>query len=140
MSVNACHGAVPAAHLPVAVHGCLLVGAMTSSAPILTAAMVPNGPTSGQAFVTVSGMNFGGASDMTASMRIASRSCITAAWTSVSSLFCVHGASSFDEGPCWGIGAWSWYGGHTLASTVGGVVGTALGIFSFDGECAVPCT
>ena len=80
-----------------------------------------NAPHSGDASVTVSGLNFG-SSVYTATTAIGSAPCSTSMWTSGTSVACQMGIALAEA--------------QTSELTVGGVVGTGYHIFTFDAPVA----
>ena len=94
------------------------------AAPLVSNAAVVNNPASGGASLTLSGANFG-ANDLSLTAHVLLSVCATTQWSSSTALACrvLSGGAS--------VG--------TVASvrlTVGGVVGTATGGFTYDGSCA----
>ena len=100
------------------------------SAPVVTETKSINGPVSGGVSVTLSGVNFG-QSDPSPTAHVMMTVCRTTAWSSTTGLVCGGDSGS-------GVG--------TLLSvrvTVGELVGTDTGVFTYDGGpvfCALsPC-
>jgi len=92
------------------------------AAPVVSFTSGENIAGSDGGLVTVTGLDFR-SSDLTASVGLGSQGCGTASWSSGTSVVCAASA---------GTGS-----GAAAVVTVGGVVGTRTGGFTFDGQCFV---
>lgn len=98
------------------VHGSATV-AFSYDAPVLTAYAQPNAPTSGQASVTLSGLNFA-MSDVTNVVVVGETQCATASWSTDTSVKCLIKAGAGKS--------------LAVAMAVGATVGTWAHSFSYD--------
>ena len=94
--------------------------------PALTGLFRPNGPATGKAWLTLTGMNFG-TSDATLTTKLHVTSCMTTSWTSATTLQCGQSARGLDH-------YWPhWPCTEGVAVTISDLISTALMMFSYDG-------
>ena len=93
------------------------------AAPVLSRAAVANSPASGGASLTLSGVNFG-VDDLSLTAHVMLSVCGTTQWSSSTGLVCRvwNGGASVGAVP-------------SVRVTVGGVAGTLMGGFTYDGLC-----
>ena len=92
------------------------------AAPAVTHTDMTNGPTTGSASITLSGVNFGG-NDLTPTAHIMVTVCDTTSWSSATGLLCESAGGS-------GVG-----GFLSVRVTSAVLVGTQSAAFSYDGSC-----
>jgi len=90
----------------------------TYDAPVVSGVIIPNGPHSGAAVITLTGLDFGVPAVTASAATNAISQCLTTSWTTVSSVTCTSSP---------GIGR-----ALQVGITVHAQVGTLLGAFSYD--------
>ena len=97
-----------------------------ASAPVVTHIDMTNGPVTGSASITLTGLNFG-ESDLTPTVRVMVTICATSSWSSMTGLVCQSPVGS-------GVG-----GLLSVRVTAAVLVGTQSGVFTFDCVCVFGC-